>query len=150
MKKTYVLLALCFLFACPNGVMAHALVGQTVSSGGAVVVEFNYSTGDVARYVKMEVFSPADEEIEHQSGRTDKNGRVVFYPDYPGEWKVIVSDNQGHRAEVPVLISELGIFETKASENTGSGAALKVVLGLSLILNLTLVAVLFSRRKSAR
>ena len=67
-----------------------------------VALDFFYSTGELMSYLKAEVFSPSDEKIAYQSGRTDAGGRFAFVPDKPGKWRVVVNDDDGHRAAAAV------------------------------------------------
>ena len=139
----------------------------------AVVIVFNYSTGDPAKYVEANVFSPQNSDIEFQTGRTDMLGQVVFAPNAPGQWKIVVEDTQGHKAEHLVQVDEQvagqvtagQVDEQLAGELAGQGQVFlatksvheqkngastnfKIVLGFSLILNISLLALwLFMRNK---
>ena len=143
----------------------------------AVVIVFNYSTGDPAKYVEANVFSPQNSVIEFQTGRTDMLGQVVFAPNAPGQWKIVVEDTQGHKTEQLVQVDEQvpgqvttgqvtgqvagqvtgqvtgqgqGFLVTKSlhEQKNGASTKFKIVLGLSLILNISLLALwLFMRNK---
>ncbi len=155
MKLAYpVYLLLMLVVLLPGRAFAHALEGEVSGHGAATAVLFTYSTGDPARFIKVEVYSPSDRKTEFQTGRTDMLGRVVFLPDQAGEWMVVASDNQGHRTEFMVSITsdaDHSVLTTSAgtasaapaaitaqADFTQAGKLIKASLGLSLILNLTL------------
>ena len=69
-------------------------------------LEFFFSTGETMSFLETQVFSPRDERFAFQSGRTDEAGRFAFTPDHPGRWRVVVRDDEGHRAEAVVDIAE--------------------------------------------
>ena len=81
-------------------------VGYQESDLRPVALDFFYSTGELMSYLKAEVFSPSDEKIAYQSGRTDAGGRFAFIPDKPGKWQVIVNDDDGHRAETEIDVTQ--------------------------------------------
>ena len=134
---------------------AHALEGELLEADGAAAVRFVYAGGEAARYIKAEVYSPADRKIEFQTGRSDRLGRVVFLPDAPGQWLVVVSDNQGHRAEFAVNVSGHVAADSAAAPGPAAAAGapdpaakwLRAGFGLSLILNLALLGWWWSRRR---
>ena len=116
-----------------------------------VLVQFAYSGGEQPTYAKVEVYSPADDKVEFQNGRTDAQGRFAFMPDAPGRWRIIMADNMGHRVEHPVEISAV---QASAAANSGHDAGpggfampLRILLGLSLIANMALAAAVLRRRK---
>ena len=49
--------------------MFHEIAGKD-----AVVVTAEYDDGEPMSYAGVKIFSPAGGKIEHQNGRTDKNG----------------------------------------------------------------------------
>jgi nickel transport protein len=56
-------------------------------------------------YAKVNIFAPSAKLI-FQSGRIDRNGRFCFFPDGPGDWKIVVDDEMGYRLEVTVPVDE--------------------------------------------
>ena len=153
-----------FAFILPNLANAHGLEGTLRENSTVVVLAFTYSTGDPAKYVEASVFSPQNSNIEFQTGRTDELGQVVFAPNVPGVWRVVIADTQGHKAEQTVQVNEQvnkqvneqvneqgqGSLVAESLHNQANGAStnFKVALGLSLILNISLLALwLFMRKK---
>ena len=156
---------------------AHALYAADTRHDGVVLVQFAYSGGEQPTYAKVEVYSPADAKVEFQNGRTDAQGRFAFMPDTPGQWRIIMADNMGHRVEHAVDVSPAqgsaqgatreGAQETAqgiaqgAAPNTDKPATtgatpgvgefsvpLRVLLGLSLLANMALGAAVLRRRKN--
>lgn len=132
-------------------VSAHALYAADTRHDGVVLVQFAYSGGEQPTYAKVEVYSPTDDKVEFQNGRTDAQGRFAFMPDAPGRWRIIMADNMGHRVEHPVEISAAqGAAAATAAHDAGLGGfstPLRILLGLSLIANMALAAAMLRRRK---
>lgn len=145
-----------FAFAClfvlcvaPIPAFAHALVGTRINGGSAVALEFAYSTGDVPAYAAIEVYGPDDAKVEFQNGRTDRLGRFAFVPDKPGLWRAVLSDNMGHRAEVPVNVGTPGAAASQSGAvrpERPASVALKALLGVSALLNLGVFLTWLKRR----
>jgi len=145
---------------------AHALYAAHTWQGSVALVQFAYAGGEVPTYAKVEVYSPADSKVEFQNGRTDAQGRFAFMPDTPGQWRIIMADNMGHRVEHAVDISAGQSPASESAQNTGqahgrtnTAAAvatpgvggfsmpLRILLGLSLLANLALAAAVLRRRR---
>ena len=144
---------------------AHALYAAHTWLGAVALVQFAYAGGSVPTYAKVEVYSPADAKVEFQNGRTDAQGRFAFMPDTPGQWRIIMADNMGHRVEHAVDVSpsqgSAQIAAQTSGPNTDKPAAtgatpgvgefsvpLRVLLGLSLLANMALGAAVLRRRKN--
>lgn len=133
---------------------AHALLAKEMASGDARVVEFSYSTGDVAAYTEAKLYGPDSADVEFQNGRTDALGRFAFIPDKPGTWTIVVADNMGHKVSHPMTIalSDEGVMEREVAPSGFSESlwalpiVFRAVLGVSLLLNFFLVLALFRRR----
>ena len=143
-----------FVLVVPALANAHALEGKLQENSTAVVITFNYSTGEPAKFVEANVFSPENSDIEFQTGRTDMLGQVVFAPNVPGQWRVVVADTQGHKAEQIVQVDGQGqgalTVENLQDQQNGPSKTFKIVLGVSLILNISLLALLLFLRKKPR
>ena len=123
------------LWVCASA-YAHG-VGYRQSEFRAVTLEFFYSTGEKMSYREVRVFSPKDEKFAAQTGRTDEQGRFAFIPDVPGEWRVIVRDEEGHQCIASVNVSEL--LTTSVNEENSDDLWLRAVLGVSIIFNIAFI-----------
>jgi len=138
--------AMIWMTALPEAVVAHGTGYRVIEEAPVIATEFFYSDKEPMRYAEVLVFSPENNEVEYQNGRTDQNGRFVFYPEMPGQWRIKVNDGMGHavQAEIPVDSPENGNGATKglADKNIApAGTAskwLKIMFGLSIVLNLFL------------
>mgnify|MGYP000403926884 CR=1 FL=1 len=143
--------------AWPGDALAHGTGHRLLKDAPVVAIEFHYSDQAPMRYAEVLVFSPTDREVEHQNGRTDRHGRFVFNPDAEGSWVVKVTDGMGHAEEAIVPVGpELNAGEALKSrevpDSIGGGAmptGLRMITGISLILNLAFAAHLLKRRSRA-
>ena len=135
--------------ATPGMVLAHGTGYRVQKPGKAVTIECYYSDGTTMAYADTIVFSPEDSKVEHQNGRTDKNGRVAFFPDTHGTWRVNVSDGMGHKiqAQVQVEPKDTPSSGIQESGSIGQSHALPAAMGISLIFNLYAGIVLMRRKK---
>ena len=127
---------------------AHGVTANSISSK-TVAVRFGYAGGDPMSYAEVLVFAPTAKEgdAEFQNGRTDALGNFAFVPNIPGTWRISSSD-MGHRAEMQIEVTEQGIVQAKAPTGLPS-QTLRILLGLSLIINL-LAACLLLKRSSRK
>jgi nickel transport protein len=131
-------------------------VGYRQSRLPPVSLEFFFSSGETMSFSEARVYSPQDDRFAFKSGRTDEAGRFAFTPDHPGRWRVVVRDDEGHRAEAVVDIAEdfgeegenlsVPIPAIRAS-NMPEGAELfvRASLGVSLLFNIAAVVSLKRR-----
>lgn len=146
MKYFFIIFPLLFSFI--SDALAHGVSGQLVTTQQPIGVEFLYSTGEPAPYAKIEVYSPKDKKVEYQNARTDKLGRFAFIPNTHGTWTIIMSDNVGHRAELPITLTENDMLpqvtgKMSPIESTKKVCPfiamplwLKAILGVSLLFNI--------------
>jgi nickel transport protein len=142
---------------------AHGVVWRQGPSDRTVSLSFIYSDQTPMMYSKVRLFSPADPEVPYQSGATDKNGGFAFTPDVPGIWKFEANDGQGHLASgeleaVLPLAAPPGApasdgAQARESPALASGGAQgpsweRMALGLSLIVNIAMIAGRLRRQKS--
>ena len=138
--------------------LAHGTDYRVIEGGETVAVEFFFSNNEPMRYAEVLVFSPDDEKIEYQNGRTDRRGRFAFSPQTSGTWRMEVKDGVGHEVHATLEIElqgagGIGLKITPAERMAWFGDTPlfgKIVFGLSLILNLTLGMYVFKRRDSGR
>ena len=135
---------------------AHALYAAHSWQGTVALVQFAYAGGQVPTYAKVEVYGPADANVEFQNGRTDAQGRFAFMPDTPGQWRIIMADNMGHRVEHAVDASAgQGAAQSQGKPSAavaspgvgGFTMPLRILLGLSLLANMALGAAALRRRQ---
>jgi len=137
MKSKQLMMFLSVVFLLPGVIYAHGVRGR-VDAGG-IVVTAQYDTGEPMSYAKVNISAPGA-KLSFQSGRTDRNGRFCFFPDGPGDWRVIVDDEMGHRLEVTVPVDET--MELQADQQPGESAVSsysryqKAIMGVSIIFGL--------------
>ncbi len=135
--------------AAPDFSAAHGTDYRILDSEPATVVEFIYSDNQPMRFAEVLVFSPEDDEIEHQNGRTDMNGRFAFYPDVSGKWRIQADDGAGHLERVRIEIGEAkngtearravgDRSEASGHQHNDIDRLLLIAFGISLIANLFL------------
>ena len=153
--KVFSLFLLCACLVMTNARLAsaHALRAAEIPQGQAVVMQFAYSTGEVPAYANVEVYGPADTGMEFQNGRTDAQGLFAFVPNAPGQWRVIMADNMGHRVVHETTVAENGGAAPTADAATDAwgrfATPLRALLGVSLLLNLGTMSVLWRQRRKA-
>lgn len=98
----FALMAAAFLILLASEALAHG-VDHKVDRAEAVVVAFSSHHQAAMVDVGYRVFSPDGRSLFAQ-GRTDALGRAVFLPDAPGTWRVLMATDDGHGAEVEVLV----------------------------------------------
>jgi nickel transport protein len=114
--------------------LAHGLGYRIVEKKTVPVVMFYYSGGKSVSYAEVKVWSPTNDSIEFQNGRTDENGIFAFNPDSEGIWRIEVNDGLGHKvtAEYEMYSSP---EQTLKSSNGQHSKFLFAGLGISLIFN---------------
>lgn len=134
--------------------LAHG-VGSRLAELKPIAVEFYYSTGEAMSYTPVQVFSPDDDKHAFQEGSTDDSGIFAFTPNKDGAWQVICEADGGHRAvaKVDVNLAQLRENSGGTPEVTGSSfpqgkqLVINALLGVSLLFNLSALAVWFKRNK---
>lgn len=140
-------------------------VGYRESEVPPISLEFFYSTGELMSYLEAQVYAPKDAEFEYQSGRTDEDGRFAFTPNEPGEWRVVVKDDEGHRAEAVINVTQVFLdggqgeeggqrassagVVAKAAAPEGAELYMRAGLGVSLLFNVAAFVSLVRRRRAA-
>lgn len=152
-------LALVFHLGAAIDARAHGS-GWSQESAFSVLISFYYADQTPMAYSEVQIFSQSDPKIPYQKGRSDRNGFFSFKPDAPGIWSFSAADGQGHlsQGEIEVTADQFsGITSATSGQPTSAaptsteaqlakgGASaegpdpLKIVLGLSLIANLTFI-----------
>jgi nickel transport protein len=148
-----------FFTSGQSALWAHGSAWQESPEDSAIVLHFFYTDGTNMAYSEVSIFAPDDTEIPYQKGRTDKFGYFSFRPSAPGTWSFKVDDGQAHMVQGEVdytpVSAQAEVSSSEAKEEPkvaprGGGAkvsAQDVILGLSIILNLALLATLFLKKK---
>ena len=136
MKRFVLLIFTCvWMGGLPLIAFSHG-IDLSVEERESIVVTALYNDGTPMNYAETEVYAP-DAEILFCSGFTDRNGRFCIFPDVSGEYRVVIQDGMGHRAEKVVAANQGGIkAEAQAAPGLHNHATLKVekiIVGLSAI-----------------
>ncbi len=141
------------LSAIAENVWSHGVLGRVGSRKG-VLVEAEYDDGEPMTYASIEIFDSED-NLPFQSGRTDRNGRFLFYPDKMGDWKVVITDGMGHCLTLKTNIDKmfnLDKTEQQAkdiNENSLSRYE-RALTGISIIFGISGIFFWWKSRKSYR
>ena len=115
---------------------AHELEVSVTLAAPAAIVRAAYGGSEPVPFAKVEVFAPKANQQQFQTGTTDKRGYFSFVPEHPGNWRVVVDDEEGHRRETTVTIPEP--FQASTQTVVQHPQRLeRVLMGLSLIFGLT-------------
>ncbi|MBS3743378.1 MAG: hypothetical protein KGY48_03390 [Wenzhouxiangellaceae bacterium] len=119
-------LLLCSLVLMSLAATVHAHgVDYRVERGNAVVVHFSSHHDGAMVGAGFRVFSPDRQRI-FVSGRTDTRGRAVFIPDAPGNWRLLMATEDGHGAEVEVVVDADQVAARAAHDpDPSAGPAMK-------------------------
>jgi len=145
------------LLRAPVDADAHGTDYSLVKATELSAVAFYYSDGEAMAYAEVLVFSPKDPKVEHQNGRTDKHGKFAFCPDTPGTWRITANDSMGHLCQATVEVSPEPLGgksdtphgETEIAHPVQGSKTLRIIAGLSLILNLAFAACFLLERSHA-
>lgn len=139
--------------------VAHGTAYRVLDKAAAVTTEFYYDDREPMQYAEVLIFSPFDEKIEYQNGRTDRLGRFAFYPESTGIWRIEVKDGMGHmvRGEIEVAADSTESPELVHSHQDNEPMAMgqlsragKTAFGLSLMFNLVAIAYLLKQRRAVK
>lgn len=120
-------------------VWCHGVEGHISPSQGYLVTAM-YDDGEPMSYAAVEIKRP-DSDIAFQTGRTDRNGLMMFRPDRPGPWQAVVSDGMGHRLALALVVPEADAAaqpsEAPVAMSRPSGSRIaNTVAGLGIIFGL--------------
>lgn len=134
-KKKIILFVFVSLLASAQNGFSHGVLGKIIMQKG-ILVKAEYDDGEPMSYSSTEIFD-SKEKLPFQSGRTDRNGRFLFYPDKSGDWKIIVNDGMGHCLTLKTHIDESLALSTINSQQPGKMSNLsqyeKGLMGISVI-----------------
>ena len=105
-----------------------------------VVISASYEGAEPASFIAVTVHPPASANIKadaFQTGRTDFEGKFVFRPTAPGDWRVLLDDEMGHRVELVAKVGGTGFAEASPVPSTGQGEGRgtgeRFLIGLSVL-----------------
>ena len=163
MKPFFLVAVAMSLMALPVSVFAHGTDYRLIGNNSVVAAEFFYSDKVPMQYAEVLVFSPENDTVEYQNGRTDQNGRFAFLAELPGNWQMKVNDGMGHAVHATVTVNPV-----EAEQNTPAQAndhqlntatekkdtlfanvsmSIKLFFGLSILLNLFLGMYVWKRNR---
>ena len=124
---------LCILLLAPCFLAAHDLETTVTLAAPAVIVRATYGGAEPVAFANIKVLAPGAQEF--QNARTDRRGYFSFVPDSGGDWRVIVDDEEGHRAEAAVKVPQP--FGAAAPPEARASRLERAALGLAVIFGLT-------------
>jgi len=130
----------------------HGVEGH-IAPGWGYQVTAMYDDGEPMSYAAVEIRA-AGEKIAFQSGRTDRNGVMLFLPDRPGVWEAVVTDGMGHRLSLEVTVADLGASAAMSAQATAAPRATSrpqaLITGIALIFGLFGMLYAWKTRRAAR
>jgi nickel transport protein len=134
-----------FFLLLSSPVYPHSINYEVQQKG--ITVRVFYTEKDPASYSQYELFGPGD-TLPHQTGRTDKNGFISFFPERAGIWKIKVwgeSSHGFHGVTIDVKVDEA--LDLKSFSKPLAATHAKLIVGISLIFGIFgIYALLKSRR----
>ncbi len=128
---------------------AHDLTLRAEYAQPAVVIRAEYGGSEPVTDADVSIFSPENADSPYQIGVTDLQGVFAFVPSGAGEWRVVVDDGYGHRADQSIPVD----WADAASGGNSSAArstADKAIVGVSIIFGLTGLLLWFQSRRGGR
>jgi nickel transport protein len=129
----------------PIAAVAHD-IEHTVTIEGAVVVHLYEDHGVPFAGEHVEVFGPGDTK-PFLVGNTDGEGRIAFFPNREGEWRLKAYSEDGHGVDLTIDTRKLGSIQPSQSEaNTSVDRRSTMVLGIGIILSIFGAGALLRKR----
>jgi nickel transport protein len=130
----------------PATAFAHGVeIYDETGQAGVRTLRFMYSTGESMLFASVKVYSPSAPDATVQESMTDRDGYFSFVPFEDGLWRLTVEDGMGHKGEITLTVSGAGSGAGQGNAAVSGAApggtggvplALRVMFGLSLILNI--------------
>lgn len=139
MKKLFI-----FIFLFPIYIFSHDLQHKINKYGGIVGINLFYADNTKFSFESYEIYSPENEKIPFQVGRTDKYGRIFFNPDKEGEWKINATSSDGHGKKISINLKGKKLEEKNLSLYDRFG---KIITGVSILFGIFGILSLIYRRK---
>jgi len=126
--------------------LGHGTLGSLKMETGWLVSAF-YDDGEPMAYTEVLVFHN-EESMPFQTGRTDKNGNFMFFPDTPGMWKTTITDEMGHGLTLKTQIDNpLAPKESEIPKGASGTKTSRAFAGLSMIFFLSGLGFWWTGRK---
>lgn len=140
MSFFYVISAILVVIGYTGTGLAHGTRGFVEKADGFRIVA-EYDQGEPMSYGDVEIKSP-DSDTPFQTGRTDRNGLFLFYPDKQGQWKIEVKDGMGHRLALGLEVGADGSAPEAVNANSlstcrGITRSLQIIAGLCILIGLS-------------
>ena len=162
MNRMFLFAAGLWIMAMPFNALGHGTDYRLIDKKAVVAAEFFYSDNTPMQYADVLVFSPKNDKVEYQNGRTDQNGRFAFLAETPGEWQMEVNDGMGHAVHATVTVNSAKekpktadkISEPQSNHVTKKRVPLfgeismgvRLLFGLSILLNIFLGIYVWKRK----
>lgn len=127
------------LYASPAP--CHGVAGYVEAAQGYRITAL-YDDGEPMSYAAVEIKAPG-EAIAFQTGRTDRNGIMLFQPDHPGHWQAVVTDGMGHRLALGLEVASAGA-PADAGKQAAGDKTRNIITGLAVIFGL--FGILYGRK----
>lgn len=133
-----------FIFLLPIYIFSHDLQHKLIEHKEIVEVILFYPDNTKFSFESYEIYSPENEKIPFQVGRTDKYGRIFFNPDKEGEWKINTTSSDGHGKRISLNLKGRKLEEKNLSLYDRFG---KIITGVSILFGIFGILSLIYRRK---
>lgn len=125
---------------------AHDLQHKVETGKNAVIIYFFFPDNNLFSYENFEIYTPDNQKIPFQVGRTDKLGRVILAPNQEGKWLIKVFSEDGHGKTVYIDVDK----NLVSTENKSSlfNRYNKLITGISLLIGIFGIISLFLKRRA--
>lgn len=113
-------MVLFFVLLAPLALRAHGTYSFVVTETGFLISAF-YDDGEPMSYTEVAIHKDTD-TIAYQTGRTDKYGRFMFFPQEKGRYKAVVRDEMGHGVTLRVETDDRMIQAGEGFQTAPAGA----------------------------
>lgn len=80
---------------------------------------------------------PPESDVPYQQGRSDADGRILFYPDRPGDWRITITLTDGHGLELTTSVDAGGwVGETRLEGRSHHGHWGRLLAGIGYLFGL--------------
>jgi uncharacterized GH25 family protein len=154
MKRNILFVPVALLF--PAMLFAHGVeISLATNTVPIETVRFMYSTGEAMSVAIIRVYAPSKPEVETVQSITDRNGYFSFVPDEAGQWQITAEDGMGHKGAIMVSTENGAAGENPRAEmapgvTSKMPLALRMTLGVSLILNVFAVYYFALKKRAAK